>query len=446
MDRQERTRSTHFRGSYSLGSHFLGSVLGRQLFWLAALLSLFLIGCAAQEIPAQPDPADQVQPSPAQPDSAQTTSQSIMPASDSGSQKGIVSANAAVDPTVRPAPQPGQESAQPAPEVKPAEVQPVPPLMQVLNIADTVERTRPAVVSIVAEARVRGVYGEVFSVFGNGTGVIFDPKGLVLTNTHVISRAISIIVIMDDGSQEKATIIGADPMSDLAVLQLPGRDYPYLPLNTGASPRVGNWVIAIGNALALPGGPTVTVGVVSALGRSLDVSPEITLYDLIQTDTVMNPGSSGGPLLNLDGELVGINTAVQRFSQSGTRIEGVGFAINMETANLISDQILELGRVRWSWMGAFLDDLDPKRAAEVGLPIREGVVVLKLFKDGPSDKAGILPGDIILAMDGQKVSTTRVLTRLLRQEFKPRQEVQVELFRKGSKLTLPLVLQERPRS
>ena len=446
MDRQERTRSTHSLGSYSLGSYFLGSVLGRQLFWLAALLSLFLIGCAAQEIPAQPDPADQVQPSPAQPDSAQPTSQPIIPASDSASQRGIVSANAAVDPTVRPAPQPGQESAQPAPEVKPAEVQPVPPLMQVLNIADTVERTRPAVVSIVAEARVRGVYGEVFSVFGNGTGVIFDPKGLVLTNTHVINRATNIIVIMDDGSQEKATIIGADPMSDLAVLQLPGRDYPYLPLNTGASPRVGNWVIAIGNALALPGGPTVTVGVVSALGRSLDVSPEITLYDLIQTDTVMNPGSSGGPLLNLDGELVGINTAVQRFSQSGTRIEGVGFAINMETANLISDQILELGRVRWSWMGAFLDDLDPKRAAEVGLPIREGVVVLKLFKDGPSDKAGILPGDIILAMDGQKVSTTRVLTRLLRQEFKPRQEIQVELFREGTKLTLPLLLQERPRS
>ena len=317
--------------------------------------------------------------------------------------------------------------------------------MEALNVADTVEKPRPAVVAIVAEARIRGVYGDVYSVFGNGTGVIFDPKGLVLTNTHVIDRATAITVTMDDGSQQKATIIGADPMSDLAVLRLPEGDYPHLPLNSGAVPRVGDWVIAIGNALALPGGPTVTVGVVSALGRSLDVSPDITLYNLIQTDTVINPGSSGGPLLNLDGELVGINTAVQRFSQEGTRVEGVGFAINMENANLISNQIIELGRVRWSWMGAFLDDLDPKRAAEAGLPIREGVVVLNLFEDGPSHQAGIMRGDIILSLDGHKVGTTRVLTRLLRQEFKPRQEILVELFRGGTKLTLPLVLKERPR-
>ena len=106
----------------------------------------------------------------------------------------------------------------------------------------------------------------------------------------------------------------------------------------------------------------------------------------------MNPGSSGGPLLNLNGELVGINTAVQRFSKGGTLVEGLGFAINMENADLISGQLIEVGRVRWSWMGAFLEDLDPKRAAEVGLPMREGVVVLKLYEDGPSDKAGIQRG------------------------------------------------------
>ncbi len=437
MGKQKMTRSPHS----------LGLTLGRQLFWLAALLAVFLTACAAQDAPAQPVSSDQLQSdpeqsNPAQPDPAQSKSQAIIPASDPSNTVGIVSANTAVEPTLLPEPQPSDESTKPALEDEP---QPVPPQMQLLNVADTVEITRPAVVSIVAETRIRGVYGDVYSVFGNGTGVIFDPKGLVLTNTHVIDRATTITVTMDDGSQERATVMGADPMSDLAVLQLPGSDYPHLPLNSGASPRVGDWVIAIGNALALPGGPTVTVGVISALGRSLDVSPDITLYDLIQTDTVMNPGSSGGPLLNLNGELVGINTAVQRFSQGGTRVEGLGFAINMETANLISDQILELGRVRWSWMGAFLDDLDPKRAAEVGLPIREGVVVLNLFEDGPSHLAGIKRGDIILSMDGHKVDTTRVLTRLLRQEFKPGQEIQVELFRDGTKLTLPLVLKERPR-
>ena len=416
---QKMSRSPHSLGLVS------GLVLRRQLFWLAALLTLFLVACAAQETPSQ------------------SSSQAIIPASDPSNTAGIVSANAAVEPTLQTEPQPAYESTKPGLEDTP---EPAPPQMQLLSVADTVEITRPAVVSIVAEARIRGVYGDVYSVFGNGTGVIFNPKGLVLTNTHVVDRATTITVTMDDGSQEKATIIGADPMSDLAVLQLPGSNYTHLPLSSGAMPRVGDWVIAIGNALSLPGGPTVTVGVISALGRSLDVSPEITLYDLIQTDTVMNPGSSGGPLLNLDGELVGINTAVQRFSKGGTLFEGVGFAINMETASLISDQIIELGRVRWSWMGAFLDDLDPKRAAEVGLPIREGVVVLNLSDDGPSHLAGIQRGDIIISMNGHKVDTTRVLTRLVRQEFKPGQEIQVELFREGSKLTLPLVLKERPRA
>ena len=442
MGRQEMTRAPRSLGLVP------GLVLRHQLFWLAALLTLFSIACAAQEVPTQPAPSDPAQPESARADLAQAdparpNSQPIIPASDPSDTAGIVSANAEVEPTVQPEPQPAYESANSVLEYEP---EPIPPQMQLLNVADTVEITSPAVVSIVAEARIRGVYGEVYSVFGNGTGVIFNPKGLVLTNTHVVDRATTITVTRDDGSQEMATIIGADPMSDLAVLQLPGSDYPYLPLNSGASPRVGDWVIAIGNALALPGGPTVTVGVISALGRSLDVSPEITLYNLIQTDTVMNPGSSGGPLLNLNGELVGINTAVQRFSEGGTLVEGLGFAINMETANLISDQILELGRVRWSWMGAFLDDLDPKRAAKVGLPIREGVVVLNLFEDGPSHQAGIQRGDIILSMNGHKTDTTRVLTRLLRQEFKPRQEIQVELFREGSRLTLTLVLKERPRA
>ena len=420
-------------------SQFFGLHLGYRLFWLAALLALILAACSAQEAPVEPSLSDSALSNP-----APSNSQTLIPASDLSNGEGVVSANDAVEPSFQPDPQQAaNENAESVPKngTESALTQ-----RGLLNVADTVEAARPAVVSIVSEARIRGIYGDVYSVFGNGTGVIFDPSGLVLTNNHVIDRATTITVTMDDGGQEKATVIGADPMSDLAVLRLQGGDYPHLPLSSGADLRVGDWVVAIGNALALPGGPTVTVGVVSALGRSLDVSPDITLFDLIQTDTVMNPGSSGGPLLNLQGELVGINTAVQRFSQGGTLVEGIGFAINMETANLISDQIMELGRVRWSWMGAFLDDLDPKRAAEVGLPIREGVVVLNLFKDGPSHKAGIQRGDIILSLDGNKVDTTRVLTRLLRQEFEPGQEIKVELFRDGSKLTLPLLLKERPRA
>ena len=315
-----------------------------------------------------------------------------------------------------------------------------------LNVANTVERVRPSVVSIVSETIVRSRYGMVRPVFGSGTGVIFTPSGLVLTNNHVIEKSNIITVTMEDGTQEEAKLIGSDPMSDLAVLKLPNGPYSYLPLAVDNAPRVGDWVIAIGNALALPGGPTVTVGVISALGRSLEVANGITLFDLIQTDTVINPGSSGGPLLNLSGELVGINTAVQRFSDAGTLVEGVGFAINVETANLISQQLVELGRVRWAWIGAFLDDLNPQRAAEAGLPIREGVVVLNLFKDGPAHKSGIRRGDIILSLNDYKVGTTQTLAKHMRQSFTPGEKIQVGLYRNGERITISVLLEERPRT
>ena len=211
--------------------------------------------------------------------------------------------------------------------------------------------------------------------------------------------------------------------------------------------RVGDWVIAIGNALALPGDLTVTVGVVSAKGRSLNVDQDVTLYDLIQTDAVINPGNSGGPLLNLNGELVGINTAVLRRGSTGGRtpIEGIGFAINTETIALVSAQLVELRRVRWAWIGASLGDLIPEVAAEVGLPVSEGVVIRALLNNGPAHSAGILRGDIILSVDGNQVTTVSELTRLLRQVFQVDQEVDVELYRNGSTITLPMVLGERPR-
>jgi len=190
----------------------------------------------------------------------------------------------------------------------------------------------------------------------------------------------------------------------------------------------------------------VTVGVVSALGRSIDESADVALYDLIQTDTAINPGNSGGPLLNLRGELIGINAAVLRGGQAGgTPVEGIGFAINMETAAFISEQLIRLGYVQWPWMGLSLSDLIPELAAEAGLPIREGVVVQEVFRDGPSARAGIQGGDVILSLDGQKVSAAADLTRMLRQNFRVGQEIEVVLFRNRSQQTVRVVLGERPR-
>jgi S1-C subfamily serine protease len=331
------------------------------------------------------------------------------------------------------------------PTIAPAQPEPAPMLM-LPNVADTVERVRPAVVSIVAEAIARDRFGNERSSFGSGTGVIFTTDGMVLTNNHVIEGAAKITVTMDDGSQLEAELLGADAIADLAVLQIPGPFETYLPLAQDVQLRVGEWVIAIGNALALPGGPTVTVGVVSALGRTIGGSTGSPLYDLIQTDTVINPGNSGGPLISLDGQLVGINTAVLRGGGGGGRpsIEGIGFAINMETAVMVSDQLVKDGRVKWAWMGVFLADLIPEMAAELGLPIREGVVIQDVLPGGPSDQSGIRQGDIILSMGGDKVATVTDLTRLLRKEFAAGQDIEVKLFREGSTETLTLTLGERP--
>ena len=321
-------------------------------------------------------------------------------------------------------------------------------MLQLPNIADTVERVRPAVVSIVARTVSRDRFGRQSTGFGSGTGVIFDESGLVLTNNHVIEGGVEITVTLDDGTQVEAETIGADLLSDLAVLRLPGDGYPSLPLRENGSLRAGDWVIAIGNALALPGGPTVTVGVVSALGRSIESTPGVTLYDLIQTDTSINPGNSGGPLIDLGGNLVGINTAVLRGS-SGVSVEGIGFAVDVETARQVALQLVELGHVRWAWMGVFLADLSPEVAAQVGLPIREGVIIQNTVVDGPSDRAGIHPGDIVVDIDGHDIATVSDLTRLLKQEFKAGQEVEVEVFRvvdgQSSTKVLALELGERPQ-
>ena len=238
-------------------------------------------------------------------------------------------------------------TATPAPAATPAATQSAvgnegiaPNMLQLPNIADTVERVRPAVVSVVARIITQDRFGRQSVGFGSGTGVIFDESVLVLTNNHVIEGGVEITMTQDDGIQVTAEVIGADRLSDLAVLQLPGDDYPALPLRENGALRAGN---------------------------------------------------SGGPLIDLNGNLVGINTAVLRGTGQGGSIsvEGIGFAIDVETARQVAEQLVELGHVRWAWMGVFLADLVPEVAAQVGLPIREGVIIQNTVVDGPSDRAGM---------------------------------------------------------
>ena len=307
-----------------------------------------------------------------------------------------------------------------------------------------VEKVRPTVVSVVTEVLLRDIFGRVFRDTQSGSGVIFDSRGYILTNNHVVDNFSSVTVTLDDGTQFEAEVVGADSLTDLAVLKINGGPFPAVTAGDPSKVRAGDWVIAIGNALALPGGPTVTVGVISALDRVFQVSSNLQLYGLVQTDASINPGNSGGPLLNLRGELVGINTAVARGDQQGRDVEGIGFAVGMDTAVPVAQQLLDRGQVRWAWLGVGLADLTPERAAQVGVQIREGVLITNLLQGGPAWEGGIRAGDVIVSMGGDKVSTVRDLIRILRQESAVGETVEVNIFRERRERTLKVTLGDRP--
>jgi Do/DeqQ family serine protease len=283
------------------------------------------------------------------------------------------------------------------------------------SLAPMLENVTPAVVNIATEGRIQLRQNPLFSDpffrrFFNfpdqpverktqslGSGVIVDAKrGLVLTNNHVIANAVQITVTLRDGRHLEAEVVGSDPETDVAVIKIPTEDLSALTTADSDNLRVGDFVIAIGNPFGL--GQTVTSGIVSALGRS---GLGIEGYeDFIQTDASINPGNSGGALVNLNGELVGINTAI--FSQSGGNI-GIGFAIPINLALSIMEQLLESGEVKRGFLGVYAQDLDPDLAEAFGLPKQTGAVINKVMEGSPAEKAGLMTGDIVIKIDGKRI-------------------------------------------
>ena len=312
------------------------------------------------------------------------------------------------------------------------------PSQDLPNIANLVEDVRDSVVSVVTEVIRTDYFGGSQRGFQSGSGVIFDNQGHILTNNHVIQGGSHVVVTLDDGRQLDATIVGADPQTDLAVLHVEEPDLPHISFAEPSSVRVGDWVIAIGNALALPGGPSVTLGIVSAKGRSFQADQNTTLYDLIQTDTIINPGNSGGPLINLSGQIVGINTAALR----GEKIEGIGFAVGSETAILVSEELLESGEVKWPWLGVFISDLTAEQAAERGLP-QEGILIGDIVRGGPAMTGGLRVGDVMISMSTTPLPSIRDLMHILRFTFTVGDKVDVEVWRDGERKTLKVILGER---
>ena len=344
--------------------------------------------------------------------------------------------------TEDPAPAPTEAPPPPVPVATPQAlsrvgngVQRLPVLSELPSIADLVTQVEPAVVSISVESVNRGIFFD-FTDEGAGSGMIVRSDGYVVTNYHVVLDVVGIKVHLSDGESYDAEIVGWDVVTDLAVLKIESEDdFPVVTWGNSNALRVGDWVVAVGNALALKGGPTVTLGIVSARGRTVRTERE-PLYDMIQTDAAINDGNSGGPLINLGGEVIGINTAIHRQAQA------IGFAISSENSRPIIDSLIDHGRVVRPLMGMSGEDVTPAIANRLSLNVTEGVIITRIARGGPAFNAGIQVGDVILSLDGIPTSDMGAFLTLL-WSYDVGDEVQVDYLREDKHFETIVELTER---
>ena len=326
------------------------------------------------------------------------------------------------------------------------------------SFADQVERLSPAVVNISTTTIVNGgpnmdmpqvppgsPFEDFFKNFGDndrkrrasslGSGFIIDDAGIVVTNFHVIENAEEITVTLSDETVFTAEVLGQDQKTDIAVLKIDPGDTQLtaVPFGDSDSLRVGDWVLAIGNPFGLGG--TVTAGIVSARGRDIGNGP---YDDFIQTDASINRGNSGGPLFNVEGEVIGINTAI--FSQTGGSV-GIGFAISSKLAKRVTAQLAEYGTTRRGWLGVFIQEVTPDIAESLGLDEATGALVSTVNESSPAQAAGLEPGDVIISFDGKAIEKMRDLPRIVA-ETEIGATVAVELIRNGSRMSVDVTLGE----
>jgi S1-C subfamily serine protease len=296
-------------------------------------------------------------------------------------------------------------------------------------VIDAVERTGPCVVSLrVHQQRARGPSGQ-------GSGLIVAPDGYVLTNSHVVRHAREVVATFVDGSEAQGRVVGDDPATDLALVRVHADSALHATLSTGHKPKPGQLVIAIGNPLGFDA--TVSTGVVSALGRSLSGASGQLIDDVIQHTAPLNPGNSGGPLVSAQGRVLGINTAMAGRSQ------GIGFAIPVETASWVVSELLSRGRVRRALLGVAVHTrpMLPRIAAQAGLSQRTCIEIAAVTAGGPSAQAGLQPGDVIIDVAGQRVSSAGALHRALR-PIAPGQNVSLRVWRDNAPRTVEITTQE----
>jgi S1-C subfamily serine protease len=309
------------------------------------------------------------------------------------------------------------------------------------DIQAVAQHVRPAVVFVGIEANLRS-FGQPVPV-GNGSGAIIDAQGHILTNNHVVEQAQALKVTLPDGRTFDARVVGRDPATDLAVIQIQGNNLPVLPLGDSDKLQIGEWVVAIGNALGLEGGPTVTKGVVSALNRTITEENGASIPGLIQTDAAINPGNSGGPLVNLRGELVGINTAVPGPTGQGVQPFGIGFAISINEAKPIIQQLLTSGRVTRPYLGVAPVTITPAIRAQLGLSVDKGVILDTVSPNSPAARAGLQQGDVIVAADGKPVADESALRQAIA-SHRIGDTMRLTVLRNGRQMDVQVQLAQAP--
>jgi serine protease Do len=303
-------------------------------------------------------------------------------------------------------------------------------------IVHAVEKVIPSVVNVSEVKLMADAYLRIHPVQGVGSGFVIDKEGYILTNAHVVLNSQEIKVTIEAGKTFSGEITGIDTIMDVAVVHVDAHDLPVPELAKKNGLKIGQMAIAIGSPLGLVGGPTVTVGVVSALNRSIQT--EVTYMEgLIQTDAAINPGNSGGPLLDSSGTVIAINSAIIPFAQ------GIGFSIPIQPAMWIAQQLIEHGEVVRPWININAVDLNPKIVAYYNLQTKSGVMVTNVLPNSEAERSGFKPGDIIVHMADVQIDNVRDLIKVMN-THQVGDKVNVELYRGNEKMVLETVLEKAP--
>jgi serine protease Do len=298
---------------------------------------------------------------------------------------------------------------------------------------------KPSVVAINTEVTAQNLFGQLYKEEHAGSGWIIDEDGLIVTNNHVVEGAESVTVTLVDGRTFPAETVRTDRLSDLAVVKVNARSLPAAEVGDSDTLRVGDWVVAIGNSLGM--GISATTGIVSVKGVSLSVSEGQTLDDLIQTDAAINPGNSGGPLVDMNGKVIGINSI--KIAQVG--VEGMGYAISVNTATPIIEQLVQKGYVIRPWLGVGLYTVDQYAVLRYNLEVDKGALVTEVAAGSPADEAGIKPGDVVTNFEGTEITSADDLIQGIHSS-QIGQRVKITFWRGNNKNTTYVTLAESPPS